>query len=305
MSEPDTAPNVIVPTEHQSAPKEHWMVDELRKAAEDIDSGQFKPQLADDDYFYYGPEQLLAMHPRIAEAMERLKTEVSTAKNSQEYIEKSLMLHEINEELQKPDRWDGQGRWIGPENEEMRQGELLEPLQFMQRLWAVVGENRVQINRFAVLGRVALLVDDPQAEERRALALPESIDYDRKLRTIAKNGSRDPAPDFRQHLKELEASFAAAESARYTPLDYLKGKAQVATLQWPVGTEWMIMRFNEYGVPTSAKHLGWRTALLSLITLGIITEAEASKAFPVKQGPASLWYRAQLYYLRNGGRNDG
>src|ERR1700761_3836867 len=97
MTDTNEAPNVIIPVEHQSAPKEHWMNAELRKAAEEIDAGTFQPELAPDDYFYIGPEQLLAMHPRIQEALERLQGEVSTAHNSQEAIEKAQMMHEINE----------------------------------------------------------------------------------------------------------------------------------------------------------------------------------------------------------------
>jgi hypothetical protein len=230
-----------------------------------------------------------------------LRQEAKDASNSQEMIEKRQMLHEANEHLQQGDKWDGQGRWIGKENEEMRMGELLEPLKFMERLWAVVGTNRVHINRFAVAGRVALLVDDPEAETRRSLALPPAIDYEQRIHDVERQAKGD---DFAAQMRKLEASFAAAENGRPMLPEDLKNKAQVATLQYPVGTEWMIMRFNEYGIPTSAKHLGWRTALLSLITLGIITEAEAHKAFPVRAAPASVWYRAQLYQLRNGGKCD-
>jgi hypothetical protein len=295
------APNIIIPTEHQSAPKEHWMVDEMRKVAEEIDTGTFKPKLADDDYFYYGPEQLIAKHPRIQEAMDRFRQEVSTAQNSQEAIEKGQMLHEINENLQRADQWDGQGRWIGKENEEMRMGELLEPIAFMKRLWSVIGENRVQINRFAVEGRVALLVDDPEAKHADLCAVPHALEYDSLIKNI---GARSRAENFKQLMTTLETKLAAAEHAHHAPLPELEGKVQVATLQWPVGTEWMVMRINEYGVPTSAKYLGWRTALLSMITLGVITEDEAHKAFPVKPNAASLWYRAQLYHRRNGGKAD-
>jgi hypothetical protein len=300
MSEENTSANVIIPVEHQSAPKEHWMVKELQKAAEELDKGTFAPELDDDEYFYIGPEQLLAKHPRILEALERLKTEVSTAKNSQEYIEKSQMLHEINENLQTPDKWDGQGRWIGKDNEQMRHGELLDPITFWKRLTAVIGESRVFLCSFAVMGRVALLVEDPAQEQARLCALPPAIDYNRRIREAEQHAGKD----FKQVMKKLEASFSAAESARYSPPEELEDRAQVATLQWPVGTEWMVMRFNDYGVPTSAKYLGWRTALLSMILLDVITEAEAHKAFPVKQNAASLWYRAQLYHFRNGGKAD-
>jgi hypothetical protein len=247
------APNVIIPLEHQSAPKEHWMNRELRKAAEDIDAGGFTPELKDDDYFYIGPEQLLWQHPRIIEALELLKTEVSESKNTEEYIEKSLMLHELNEMAMSKDRWDGQGRWLGKENEAERYGELLTPAQFMTRLEAVIGRGRVSLFRYAVMGRVAVLIDNPN-----------------------KTNLFVPGP--------------------YTTGD----KLQVATLQFPLGTEWMQMKFTEYGVPKYARFLGWRTALLSLIAQEVITETEAHKAFPVHERTASKWYLQQLYELRNG-----
>lgn len=251
----DDAPNVIIPTEHQSAPKEHWMNGELRKAAEEIDAGRFLPKLADDDFFYIGPEQLLWQHPRIADALEKLKGEVEASSNSQEFIERSQMLHEMNERAAAPDKWDGQGRWMGKENEEERQGELLTPHEFMRRLTAVIG-NRLELFRYAVQGRLAVLMDDP-----------------------------DPSPIILPQYQQPG----------------LKGKKQVATLQYPIGTEWMVMKFDNYGVPLYAKFIGWRTALLSLISLGIITEKQAHTAFPVEGNHASLWYRAQLYQMRNGG----
>lgn len=246
------APNVIVPLEHQSAPKEHWMNTELRKAAEDIDQGGFTPELKDDDYFFIGPEQLMWQHPRIIEAMDKLKTEIQESKNTQEYIEKSLMLHELNQMAMQKDQWDGQGRWIGKENEAERYGELLSPKQFLERLEKVIGRGRIELHRYAVMGRVAVLIENPDKSNR------------------------------------IVGPYVMAD------------KLQVATLQFPLGTEWMLMAFTEYGVPKYAKYLGWRTALLSLITQGVITETEAHKAFPVNERKASKWYLQQLYELRNG-----
>lgn len=74
---------------------------------------------------------------------------------------------------------------------------------------------------------------------------------------------------------------------------------RVGTLQWPCGTEWMVMNFDKYGVPTTAKYLGWRTALLTMVRCGAITEGEAHKAFPVGSGEAASWYLEQLMMLRN------
>jgi hypothetical protein len=64
----------------------------------------------------------------------------------------------------------------------------------------------------------------------------------------------------------------------------------------------MVMHFNEYGVPTAAKYLGWRTALLTMVRSRVITEEEAHQAFPVGSGPAAGWYLEQLYRIRNPGK---
>jgi hypothetical protein len=165
------------------------------------------------------------------------------------------MLHELNEMASKPNQWDGQGRWIGRENEDMRIGLILTPFQFLERLERVIGFGRVWLNRFAVLNRVALLAPDRSAPS--LILLP---------------GQAERKPD---------------------------EPVQVGTLQWPCGSEWMVMRFDEYGVPTTAKYLGWRTALLSMIQLHVVTEKEAHRAFPLGSGPASSWYRKQLQMMRN------
>jgi len=255
MSEENKSAAVVIPVEHQSAPKEHWSEPVMRKAAEEIATGQFVPDLSDREFFDYGPTQLLAQHPRVQEAIARMELEHREAKNPQEALEKGQMLHEMNERSSKPNQWDGQGRWIGKENEEMRIGLILTPFQFLERLERVTGLGRVWLNRFAVLNRVALLA--PDRSTPNLILLP---------------GQPEPKPG--------------------EPL-------QVGTLQWPCGSEWMVMRFDEYGVPTTAKYLGWRTALLSMIQLGVVTEKEAHKAFPLGTGPAANWYREQLQMLRN------
>lgn len=245
--------NVIVPRQHQSAPKEHWSTKELQKAAEEISAGQYIVKPDNDELFNYGPTQALAQHPRVQEALARLELEKNEAQTTQEFVEKIQQQHELNARAAEPDKWDGQGRWIGKENEEMRHGLLLTPLEFMHRLTQVIGHTRVELNRYAVNKRVALLVPDPQA--------------------VASN--------------------------LIMPFTHINGKCIVATLQYPLGTEWMIMRFNQYGVPTEAKFLGWRTALLSMILSNVITEKEAHKAFPLTTGPAADWYKQQLQIHRN------
>jgi len=280
VTEKRTSAAVHIAPEHQSAPKEHWADKEVRKAAEEIESGQFKPTIDADDFLAVGLQRgamianpamldgakkldlieqtadsvLLAQHPRVQDALRRLELEKREARNSQELAEKAHMLHELNERAMNPNQWDGQGRWIGKENEEMRVVNIMTPQQFLKRLEAVIGEGRVFLNRFAVLKRIALLA--PNKGFKHGLIIPGMSNSEEKL-------------------------------------------LQVGTLQFPCGPEWMVMRFDEYGVPTSAKYLGWRTALLSMIDLGVITEREAHRAFPLATGPAGNWYRQQLKAMRD------
>lgn len=244
-SKSNNLPALIIPREHQSAPKDHWIEPILRKSAEEIDSGKVIIPTDTEEHFNYGPTQILAQHPRVQEALARLseeKVELST----QEGLEKAQMLFEMNQRAQKKDQWDGQGRWLGAENEAMRVVKIMTPFTFMQKLSKVVGDNRVTMSKTAVNGRAALMA---------------------WLRD-AKTGKRS--------------------------------KMQVGTLQYPCGPEWMVMRVNEYGVPTTAKYLGWRTPLLAMIRVGVISEEEAHKAFPLSEGPASDWYREQLLRIRSG-----
>lgn len=270
-----------IPREHQSAPKEHWADKEVRLASEEIATGQFTPTVDEDDFvsialqrgaalrnpaLLAGSEKLgllqqtadsaaLAQHPRVQEALLRLQTEKREAKSSQEVAEKAQMLHEMNERASQGNQWDGQGRWIGKDNEEMRIVNIMTPFQFLERLEKVIGVGRVFLNRFAVLKRVALLAED--RGDKGVIVIPGM-------------------PEQRED-----------------------GLVQVATLQYPCGPEWMVPRFDDYGVPTTAKYLGWRTALLSMIDLRVITEKEAHKAFPLATTPVAAWYREQLFALRS------
>ena len=291
------APAIHIPREHQSAPAEHWADKEVAKAAEEIRSGQFTPEAAPEDELLavalqrgpeifdpaglHGADKLallqqtqdslaLAQHPRVQEALARLQLEVNEAKTPQEVLEKAQMLQEMNERASAKNQWDGQGRWLGKDNVEMRLVNVLSPQEWLRRLEAVIGEGRVFINRFAVLKRVAVLV--PNTNYHRSVILqPAAL----QPGSLALGPGPGPGYD------------------RETP--YL----QVATLQYPCGPEWMVMKYDEYGVPVRAKYLGWRTALLSLIRYKIITEKQAHQVFPLKPGPAGEWYRQQLYEWRN------
>lgn len=256
-----------IPIEHQSSPAESFGEKAVRVAVDEISSGKFVTEIDNEGYWDAGPTQFLAQHPAVQDASERLERETREAKNPQEAIEKAQMLHEANERAAQAQMWDGQGRWIGEENEEMRIGQILTPFQFIEKLQKIVGTQRIRLNKFGVResnaaksGRVALLA--PENKERPLILLP---------------GMPEPPKE-------------------------TKGFVLVGTLQYPCTSEWMVMRFDDYGVPTTAKYLGWRTALLTMIQLGVITEKEAHKAFPLASGPASSWYRQQLMMLRNEGK---
>lgn len=274
---------IHIPREHQSAPKEHWADKEVRLAADEIREGKFQPPVDEDDFLAVGLQRgtditnphamsgaenlrlvddtadslALAQHPRVQDALRRLEQEKSTGRTPQEVLEKTQMLHEMNVRAQAANQWDGQGRWLGKENEEMRIVNIMSPFQFLQRLEAVIGEKRVFLNRYAVMKRVALLA--PDKGQRSRIVLPGQM----------------PEKDSMENDMVL-----------------------VGTLQYPCGPEWMIPRFDEYGVVTRAKYLGWRTPLLSMIDLGVITEKEAHKAFPLESTPAADWYKQQLHMIR-------
>jgi hypothetical protein len=298
---PPAAPAIIIARKHQSAPKEHWADKEMRLAAQEIVDGKVKISDQPEEFWDYGQTQTVAEHPRVKEALARLEKEMEAPANTQELLEKTAMYHELNERASQPNQWDGQGRWMGDENEEMRKGTLLSPHEFMRKLEKVIGPGRIELNRFAVLNRVAILAPDPDADKKPTpVSQPTKQDY--QLELLRKlEAAMSATIDMRKQLRVLEESIMAQELVRRDQPAYLRGKMQVATLQWPIGTEWMVMRFDDYGVPTTAKYLGWRTALLSLITLGIVSEKEAHKAFPIGSGLAANWYREQLQMLRQKG----
>ena len=280
------APALHIAREHQSAPAEHWADKEVAKAAEEIRGGRFRPDLSDDADFLgmvgmvrgeavkdprhatvaekltsigeMNDALALKQHPRVQEMLIRLEREKSTAKTPQEQMEKAQMLHEANARAARKNCWDGQGRWIGKDNEEMRIVNILTWKQWLDRLGETIGEDRVYVGRYAVGGLIKVMV--PNTGYYRNLIMAPGSELS------ASNSKQDP----------------------YIP---------VATIQ-PVNPEWMVMRVNEYGEPTSAKYTGWRTALLCLIAQKIITEKEAHTAFPLGTGPAGDWYRRQLFELR-------
>lgn len=269
------APALHIARHHQAAPQPTWADKEMLKAAQEIDEGQFTPDAEElplpialrvgkhpasyqgaadiEDYARTRASLMLTQHPRVKEALERLEKERDHSTNAEEYVEKAQMLHELTSGQRKGEKWEGQERWEGEDNENMRMGKILTPHEFIHKLQKVIGTERVQLSRYGYLphpgarsARVPLLVYNPRRFE---------IGQDEFLR--------------------------------------------VGTVQHPCGTEWMMMKFDEHGIPTYPKYLGWRTALLTMIRLGAITEKEAHKAFPLDNSQAASWYRQQLFLWNN------
>jgi hypothetical protein len=198
----------------------------------------------------------------------------------------------------------------------MRYGRILAPWDFYDRLVEVIGPERVllseQMTRTtpdAKSARIGLFVRNPRwngaakvvdgrlakIRELRTAGEYELVKYKvrRKLGQVAEaKKALDLAGQMADEAMRLQAELGAEELAEPELL-------RVGTLQWPLGTEWMIMTFTQYGAVYAAKFLGWRTALLTMIRSKAITEAEAHKAFPVGSGPAAAWYLEQLKMIRD------
>lgn len=340
--------NVVIPPHQQSAPKKHWADKEIMEAAREIDEGTFipeadperdeamrglglalglgdrgvavgqKPMLA--EFQHTANLDLISRHPRVVEALEKMQAERYDLGDPVKQMEHNFALRELTEAAEKANRWDGQGRWEGHENEEMRQGKILSPREFYDKLGKVVGKGRIKLSEYCVRespqaksGRIALLMRNPLYKGEPIVTGPTKMEQAQDLRlkgeaemkrfyTLRKLGQNDEAKKVLNLAGEMaEQAMRLQHEGLSEQLSRPQEFVRVGTLQWPYGTEWMIMSFTEYGAIYKAKFLGWRTALLEMIRRGAITEAEAHKAFPVGSGPAASWYLEQLAMMRNGG----
>lgn len=299
--------HTIIPPEHQSAPKETDADKAVRLAAQEAYEGKWVPpdaQTALDDVniaLAAGPRQhvkrvaegatfedfqqtreslQLGQHPRVIEALAKLEQEKRTARTPQEYLEKTAMLFELNASSRRGQHWDGEERWKGADNEEMRRGTILQPMEFYRRLQKVISPGaEMALRTFRINGQPV-----PTVGSGRLL-------MGRNAMRIGDQGARR-VPLYALMRKKIELIIPGLGP---TPDELVYS----CSVQYPLATEWMVMRFDEFGVPTSAKHLGWRTALLTMIRVGLITPKEAEKAFPLGSGPASSWYREQLFDWQN------
>jgi hypothetical protein len=347
MSQKNVSPALHIARRHQSAPKATELDVAVRKAAEEIDGGRWiedpraNPEKEldgmgltqptgrlDDVVRRMGPHDgfaaevqqgralsQLGRHPRVQEAIEKLESETEDGKTPDQVMENRWRMWEMTRDQVSKNQWDGQERWMGRENEEMRHGEVMTPAAFYERLVEVTGPGRLirgtrpdMQNPGDRSGRIGLYVPNPEWEgaatrvyknvEARKVrdAGKDHMLLAQKLRKAGHNAEADREFDMAGEAFEAAGGMLVGIAAddRFKP-ELLR----VATLQYPAMTEFMVMHFDEYGVPTEAKFIGWRTALLTMIRCNAITEEEAHMAFPVGTGEAAVWYLEQLYRMRS------
>jgi hypothetical protein len=321
---------------------EHWADKEIKKAAAEIDAGHYtpaeqpegieqmnglglalglgssgvavgdKPTL--DEFQNTNQEmQILANHPRVLEAMEKMRHEITELKGH-ELIEKNCALHELTEASERKNRWDGQGRWMGHDNEEMRYGKILSPQQFYDKLGKVTGKGSFKLSEHIMFpyegarsGLSGIYMRNPfwdgaaeryrEGERQSALAMADEAQKKfKETQSLTRLGRDEEA---QKKLQELSVIMAEAHEQfnRAATGTYLAEPefVRVGTIQWPLSTEWMILEFTEWGTVWKPKFYGWRTALLTMIRAGAITPEQAHKAFPVGSGEAAAWYLQQIF----------
>jgi hypothetical protein len=171
-------------------------------------------------------------------------------------------------------RWEGQERWIGRENEEMRLVNILHPHRFFRKLQRAGVDARIEAPTFDVWA-----IDDETGK-------PVSI---KRNRSHGRIWLHDEAI---QGRIGISARVWDRQSRRYI----IK---RVTYLQFPYSPEWSLMHFDMFDVPIRERYRGWRTALLHLLLAGVLTEDEVDRAFgPVSLSSVSLFYRKMLYDKR-------
>jgi hypothetical protein len=143
-------------------------------------------------------------------------------------------------------RWEGQDRWQGKENEEMRMVNVMHCNTFIANL------RRAGIN--ADLDNHC--VDEWVTEMNK---LHPKKDYE----IIGDGGPRIWLNSFsRVGRIGVNAWTMPEKGTKARDLGVYVAKT-ITTLQYPYSIEWSIMRFDQYNVPTAEKYRGWRTTLLA------------------------------------------
>lgn len=257
--------NIIIPPEHQSAPKTVLPI-----PARDLPPTP--SQEAGDYERGFGPcrnpeefDEEMDLVQRLGKSGAAEYAELQRrgyGKSSNAMMEEALRQHTINEQKMAPYRWQGQGRWQGKENEAMRLVRIMHPHSIMDCL-------------------------------RRAGVAASNADPYEWHREQKMPFARWPKPAARLWLNSFVRVGRVGVNA------WVEGEPKTITsLQYPYGPEFSVMRFDEYNVPTAEKFRGWRTAMLALITEGALSEREVERAFGPAEGPAASFYNQQLYQQR-------
>lgn len=213
--------------------------------------------------------------PRMAAQMRDLEGRVLTTSHSA-HVEQMMMAYEENYASSRQHQWHGQQRWMGRENEEMRMVRIYHPYQFIRLL-----------NKGGIRAEIKNEYQD-RFSARAVRVWLNPFMAKAKFRNVETNEVREVPSGLIGVNTWMADDYTGAMEVR-----------TITTLQYPYGPEWSVMRFNDYNVPTREKYKGWRTALLTMIVAGVLSEAEAHKCFGEPRGMASLFYREQLYNHRN------
>lgn len=192
--------------------------------------------------------------------------------NNQQLIEQERQMFEANYAARHRQRWEGQERWMGRENEEARLVNILHPHAIFQKLKDAGVNCSIEPASDVVMDMdhaTGLVVPKRRELSSARFWLHDNVILDRVgiSAWVWRNGER---------------------TAQY-----------VTYMQYPVGPEWSVMRFDEFDVPTTEKYRGWRTALLRLMQEGLLDESEVNRAFgPVTMSEVSDLYHEQLEEIR-------
>lgn len=154
--------NIIIRPEHQSAPKAVPIRHSLNTAGGVVHTGDYDREMDAPEY-HAATEDLPMMD-----------------KSPNQTIEQALRQHEKNVKASRPQRWEGQERWQGRENEEMRLVRIYHPNVFMRMLQAAGVSTsfntersqhvRLWLNDFERVGRVGVNAWVPDEETGRKIA---------------------------------------------------------------------------------------------------------------------------------------
>lgn len=272
------APNVIIAPQHQSAPKEpERFVPSYNQAKKS------KQQAAPWDSYDREMDLPEYTDPQVMRDLEQLQQR--RVKPSEAMIEEAEFQHErnANDERVKQSRWQGQHRWQGKENEAMRMVNIIHCDEFIRRL-----------QKAGVSAALSNPIVDEWLREQKHNIERANLNHD-EFKIVGTGGARIWLNNFSRAGRIGVNVWTKPEpgTAEYERGDYIC--QTLTSLQYPYGPEYSLMRFDEYNVPTNERFRGWRTVLLTLILNDIITEAQADKAFGPAYGPASLFYRQQLF----------